>query len=135
MKRSTTVLLTAALLLTAIINTVNAQNSFKTADVKFYNAGNIISGINSDNKGLMRSSVYFAGKYKITEAQDSLIELLKKSDSSDDRHLLLLSLYNIGTEKSMDAIKKQGLSDEAKKLRHISRLMLLNEGNIVLVNK
>ena len=64
MKRKTfiPVVLLAAFMLTAFtyaqdINRTYSENAVNT----------LIKGIKSDNEGLSRSSIYFAGKYKIAE--------------------------------------------------------------------
>lgn len=50
----------------------NLINNFSKNDII-----NISRGINSENEGLRKSSIFFAGKYKISEVTDLLEEELK----------------------------------------------------------
>ena len=43
---------------------------------------NILNGIQSDNYGVKMSCIYFAGKYKIMEVSQDLVEVMKNSDNN-----------------------------------------------------
>ncbi len=62
---------------------------------------NLIAGIKSGNNGLMRSSVYFAGKYKITETTDVLLEVLDTETNPSNIILIALAIYEIGDVEAM----------------------------------
>ena len=64
---------------------------------------NYLKGLNSDNDGLRKSCIYYAGKYKINEAVDLLKEQLSKEEDQETSLLLVMALYQI--------LEKNALSD------------------------
>ena len=62
---------------------------------------NLITGIKAENNGLMRSSVYFAGKYKITQATSVLLEVFEKETEPSNIILIALAIYEIGDRDAM----------------------------------
>jgi HEAT repeat protein len=78
---------------------------------------NLIEGIKSNNTGLMKSSVYFAGKYKIEETVPVLIERLKSKVEPECKILIALSLYQIGNEKGVEAIFKIAKNEKNNRVR------------------
>jgi HEAT repeat protein len=81
---------------------------------------NLITAINSDNEGLRRSAVYFAGKYKVKETVNSLAEILKKEKDPNNRVLIALALFEIGDEEGINAVKKLAENDEDLYVRRMS---------------
>ena len=78
---------------------------------------NLVMAINSDNTGLKRSAVYFAGYYKINEAVDPLINLLNSSSTDISlKTLAAYSLHQIGDEECVDALKELSAYCSDKKL-------------------
>jgi hypothetical protein len=75
------------------------------AEKQSFMINNLNAGIASDNEGLRRNAIYFAGSYRIAELVNSLVNQLDKEPSVRNRKLILLSLYNIGGEKAFNAIK------------------------------
>ena len=78
---------------------------------------NILRGIQSDNYGLKMSSIYLAGKYKITDVSKELVKEMKASDNEEVCQMLVWSLYQIGDEsccKEMKAIIKNHPSEKIK---------------------
>jgi HEAT repeat protein len=65
---------------------------------------NLLEGIQSNNTGLMKSSVYYAGKYKVEETVPMLIKKLRVINDPGCKVLIALSLYQIGSEKGIDAL-------------------------------
>ncbi|MCC6551062.1 MAG: HEAT repeat domain-containing protein [Ignavibacteriaceae bacterium] len=65
---------------------------------------NLITGIQSENTGLRRSAIYLAGKYRLTEVNEALIEAMKTEIDPSTRILIALALYNIGETSGMEAI-------------------------------
>jgi HEAT repeat protein len=109
MKLTTNSLVTKAalvLVLALILTTATAGQVARAQKPIFKpNAiANLIVGINSENDGLRKSAIYFAGKYDIDQAVDPLIEQLKVEKNPSLRLLIALSLYKIGNEKGLDAI-------------------------------
>jgi HEAT repeat protein len=86
-------------------------------------AKNLVIGINSDNEGLSRSSIYYAGKDKVTEAVDALIEKMGKEKDPDTRILIAFSLYQIGDFKGLEAVKEQTVNDSDQRVIKMSALI------------
>lgn len=77
---------------------------------------NLVSGINSENNGLKRSSIYFAGYYKVESVVDELREVMFSDDDPSTQILAALALYEIGDEDVLDdlAVLSQKLDENAK---------------------
>ena len=85
---------------------------------------NLVMAINSDNAGLKRSAVYFAGYYKINEAVDPLINLLNSSSADISlKTLAAYSLHRIGSEECIEALKEAVHHNSNKKLCFKCRLL------------
>ena len=84
---------------------------------------NLIIGINSNNEGLSRSSIYYAGKDKIAEAVDALVEKMWKEKNPNTRILIALSLYQIGDFKGLEAVKEQAVNDRDERVGKMSALI------------
>jgi HEAT repeat protein len=78
------------------------------------------AGIQSDNNGLRRSSIYMAGFYKIDDAVQVLINELQKEKDPSTEVLIALSLYNIGNPEGIEAIKTLSESNGDTKVKRIS---------------
>ena len=102
MKRSTVLLLVVSFITNfAIAQKSNLNVTPSTSAIK-----NLIVALNSDNNGLKRSAVYFAGYNKISETVDQLIDLLHSSnDDLSMKTLAAYALHQIGNEECMDALK------------------------------
>ena len=66
---------------------------------------NILKGIQSDNYGLKMSSIYLAGKYKITDVSKELINEMKVSENEEVCQMLVWSLYQIGDESCCNEMR------------------------------
>ncbi len=88
----------------------------KVTDAR-YALENLLDGIKSTNNGVRRSSIYFAGKYKISETEEILIEQLREETKPDNRILIALVLYNLQSEEGMIAVKKIMATDNNSKVR------------------
>jgi len=96
----TTGLLTAVLLALVLTGSVYAQkNSINDLTSNKYALQNLVAGIQSDNTGVKRSAIYFAGKYRVAEAEDALIAQLKEEEDPSTRILIALVLYEMGSEE------------------------------------
>jgi hypothetical protein len=109
-------LLTVLMLLSASVSLAQNNNPVKVNETSLKN---LITGINSDNHGLKRSCIYLAGKYKLTEILNTLVAKLEKEEDSNTRILIALSLYQIGEEKGLSAVKDAAYNDEDAKVRKI----------------
>ncbi|KUO59629.1 hypothetical protein APF79_05660 [bacterium BRH_c32] len=88
-----------------LVNFTYANTDF-TDGIKKNAIASLVIGIKSDNMGLKRNCIYFAGKYKIAETTDALIAELDKTDNAKLKVLIALSLYMIGEEEGIDAVYK-----------------------------
>ncbi len=68
-----------------------------------YAVKNFINGIRSENEGVKYSSIYLAGKYKVSGTVDALIERLKIDDDLNCRFICAVSLIMIGEERGIKA--------------------------------
>lgn len=98
------VFLTVVLMVLFLLNTVNAQNGSKT--VPGANAvKSLIAGINSENYGLKRNCIYFAGLYRIKEASDALEKVLLDKSVPENQILAALSVYRIDNDEVLARLR------------------------------
>ena len=117
----TTRFLTVVLLAAVLTGSVYTQpNSIKDITVHKYALENLISGIHSENDGVRRNSIYFAGYYKIVEAEDALIAQLKNENDPSTRILIALVLYELGSEEGLLEVKDLSLNDKDAKVRRMA---------------
>ena len=129
----TTRFLTAVLLVAVLTGSGYTQSmSIKDITAHKYALENLIAGIHSENDGVRRNSIYFAGYYKIVEAEDALIEQLKQEKNESTRILIALVLYELGSEKGLLEVKDLSLNDEDVKVRRMATQIyneyLVNDG-------
>lgn len=107
-----------ALLFTTVLN---AQKTITKTELKQKRMiGNLVNGINSDNEGLKRSAIYYAGKYKVDEAVDALVEQLEIETSTENKYLISLSLYLIGDNKGIEAVKRVATFDNDPRAKRLA---------------
>jgi len=105
-------MLTAVLLTILLTSPILSQdNSIKEALDNKYAMKNLVAGIHSENDGVRRSSIYLAGYYRITEAEDALIDQLSDEKNASTRILISLVLYELGSEKGMQEVKNVSVND------------------------
>jgi len=94
---------------------------------------NLITGIQSENDGLKRSSIYFAGKYRIAEVENILINQLQKEDDPSTRILIALVLYEMGSIEGLLVVQRLAQNDDNERVRrmatHIYNEYLINDLN------
>ncbi len=81
---------------------------------------NLIAGIQSENKGVKRSSIYFAGKYQIAEVEDVLIRQLHVEKDASTRILISLVLYEMGSTEGLLAVQQLAQNDDSKRVRSMA---------------
>lgn len=96
-------------------------NSVVTITKNKYALKNLVAGINSENVGVRKSAIYFAGKYRIAEAVDALIDRLNDESEASVRLLIAYTLFEISDEKGLDAIKSLSLNDKNDRVKSISK--------------
>lgn len=129
----TTLFLTVALLSAFLVSSGFAQkNSIKEITDNEYALKNLVAGIQSDNTGVKRSAIYFAGKYRIAEAEETLISQLNKEDDASTRILIALVLFEMGSEDGLREVQDLSLNDEDVKVRRMATQIyneyLVNDG-------
>lgn len=115
------VLSLVALLL--LVNFTYANADF-TGGIKKNAIASLVTGIKSDNMGLKRNCIYFAGKYKVAEAMDALIVELEKTEDTKLKVLISLSLYMIGEEKGIDAVYKLANKDDDNYVKRMAKAIV-----------
>jgi len=114
-------ILTAVLLAVVLTGSIYAQkNSIKDVTPNKYAMQNLVAGIQSDNTGVKRSAIYFAGKYRIAESEEPLITQLKEENDPSTRILIALVLYEMGSEKGLQEVKSLSENDKNAKVRRMT---------------
>jgi len=115
--------LTAAVLLVALLincSLAYAKSSSLDPDLKSKTAlENLKNGIRSDNEGLRKSAIYFAGYYRISETVPVLTEIVKNESKPSTRILIALVLYRIGDEKGINLVKNMAINDHNPDVRRM----------------
>ena len=126
-------LFVVVMLLISVSSLPAQNNSIKDLTLNKYALQNLLAGIKSDNEGVQRSSIYFAGKYRIAESESALIEQLSEEENPSTRILIALVLFEMGSIEGLDAVKKLALNDADAKVRrmstHIYNEHLINDFN------
>ena len=117
----TTRFLTVVLMAAVLTGSGYTQsNSIKDITAHKYALENLITGIHSENDGVRRNSIYFAGYYKIVEAEDALIAQLKMEKDPSTRILIALVLYELGSEEGLLKVKNLSQNDANAKVRRMA---------------
>lgn len=93
---------------------------------------NYLEGVKSDNLGLKISASYYLGERKSSKAVIPLMSILKSDKSPEARVMAALSLFKIGDERGIYAIKQAVKFDDnewVKKMCNIFyQMYLTNKG-------
>ena len=120
-RKQTAIALTLLFLVACISQNLFAQpNSISNVTKNEYALDNLKAGINSENAGVRKSSIYFAGKYRIAEVVNTLAERLEKEEEPSIRLLIAYSLYEIKDADGMNAVKELSLNDKNVKVKRMS---------------
>lgn len=103
-----------------VTNSSAQTNSINEITKNKYALDNLIAGIKSENCGIKRSAIYFAGKYRINEVKDVLLEQLNSENEACIRILIALVLYELGEPKGLLAVKNFIETDEDLKSRRMA---------------
>ncbi len=120
----TGMVLTAAFVLLNTLNVFAINPDNKEKSIKEIALQNLLTGIQAENTGLKKSSIYFSGLYKVEESVDVLINQLDKEEDPAVRILIALALYKIGTEEGIAAIQNLAVNDDNLKVRRMSKAIL-----------
>lgn len=120
-KQTAAALALTLLLVTGInLNLFAQTNSISNVTNNLYALDNLKSGINSENDGVRKSSIYLAGKYRVAEVVTCLVERLGKEDEPSVRLLIAYSLYEIKDSEGMKAVKELSIKDNNIKVNRMS---------------
>lgn len=123
------------IVLMAALSIIFAAVSFAQVKVNIPKGAikNLIAGINSDNYGLRRTSIYFAGEYKVEEAGNALIEAFKKEPFPANKILIAYSLYRIRDQKSFENLSELLKVEKNTKVKTICGAVVeqYNEDNMM----
>jgi HEAT repeat protein len=114
-------LLTLVIALTLNAAVLKAQNNVV---LKKNHIENLNMGIKSDNPGLKKSAIYWAGKYEVKETANTLIRELKKDQDASVKILIALALYRIGTEEGLEAVETLAKKDSDKEVRRMANAIV-----------
>lgn len=116
----TVLVLVVGILLT---NSIFAQNSLAIFTKNKYALDNLVMGIHSENEGVRKSAIYFAGKYKVLESAEVLIEQLKKEEKPAIKVLIALALFEMESKEGLDEIRKLSKNDKDLRVRNMASLI------------
>jgi HEAT repeat protein len=120
-KQTAAALALTLLLVTGInLNLFAQPNPISNVTNNEYALENLKSGINSENSGVRKSSIYLARKYRVAEVVTCLVERLGKEDEPSVRLLIAYSLYEIKDSEGMKAVKELSMNDSDEKVMRIS---------------
>lgn len=106
-----------------------AQSDSKLQNIKPVYIENLAMGIMSENHGLSRSSIYLAGKYKITELVDVLIDRVSEEYDESMRLLIAVTLNEIGSPKGMAVVQKLAKEDSDLRVKKMCALIMNEYAN------
>lgn len=94
---------------------------------------NYLKGVESDNLGLKISSAYYLGERQSSKAVIPLLKVLKQDSSVEARITAALSLFKIGDERGIYAIKRASEFDSNEQVRKMCaifyQMYLSSKGN------
>ena len=82
--------------------------------------GNLKNAIKSENPGLRKSGIYFAGKHSVKEVSETLLDQLNVEKDPSLRVLIIRVLYIIENDKFLDEIYYLALNDENVRVRKMA---------------
>lgn len=119
-KQNAAVISLILLLVTGVnLNLFAQPNPISNVTNNEYALNNLKLGINSDNDGVRKSSIYYAGKYRIAEVVSCLVERLENEEEAFVRLLIAYSLYEIKDVEGMKAVKDLSIDDSDEKVKRI----------------
>jgi hypothetical protein len=126
---NTTKLVSAILLFVLLTNNIFAKplcnlTDKVTARITEKAVRSLAMGIESDNEGVKKCCIYFAGFYEIKDVVWTLVDQLKKEQDPDTRILIALSLYKIGDREGIQEVEKLIKNDPDYRVKKMSTAIL-----------
>jgi hypothetical protein len=107
----------SVLILLIITSTGFSQDFNENEVITQKERANYLAGIESENPGLKSSSIYFAGRYRLNEAGEMLVDELKKCQEEDLSLLIAWSIYKIGEQNCLEELNKIAANQSSKRLK------------------
>ncbi len=109
---------TAVILFSSVLPAQSTAEVRKICSSDFA-VNNLTRGINSDNLGLCKSCIYFAGYYKIQRCVNPLIRVLGNTSADTNvRKLAAVCLFRINNRKGINAIRDAALFEKDARLKN-----------------
>jgi HEAT repeat protein len=120
------------MIILAIIFFASSQNFGQTEkrELTKTDVSNLIICMKSDNEGIRRCGVYFAGYYKVKETVIPLMTILYKDDCEEIRMLAARSLCEIGDARGLFAVKRAVKFNDSDKVKQLCFFLSNYENNI-----
>ena len=120
MKRSNLVIsIIVLILLSAFVtysqDTIEVVNRITDADID----QNLIIGVKTENLGLKVSASYYLGERKSSSGVIPLMHVLRNDESPEARIMAALSLFKIGDERGIFAVKRAIEFDKNEQVRNM----------------
>lgn len=84
---------------------------------------NLVMGIQSLNKGVRESAIYFAGQYRFIETEAALINQLKVEKESNIKLLISLALFRMESKTGMNELRELALVERNPRVRRLTAAM------------
>lgn len=102
-------------------NSIIAQKSKDViVSINENSIGNLKNAIKSENPGLRKSGIYFAGKHSVKEVSETLLDQLNVEKDPSLRVLIIRVLYIIENDKFLDEIYYLAMNDENVRVRKMA---------------
>lgn len=127
----------ALVVIMLLVNVISAQEKpYQKFEINKRAIQDLAIGINSDNQGLQRSSIYLAGKYEITELVPELIKQFKENEDYEVRYLVAIVLYKISDPEGLSLLKDCAIYETNSKVKDLCyAIMEVQEYDAMLANR
>ncbi len=115
--------LVMVMVIAGILMTVSAQQEGREKQINMNHIESLRQALQSDNDGLRKSAVYFAGLYKIEDLTFELQKILNNDECEQIRLLAAYSLYHLDNKVSLNGILYASKENSNLKLRRICRAL------------
>ena len=100
-------------------DSINVVSKITEEDIEI----NYLVGVNTENLGLKVSAAYYLGERKSQKAVIPLMDMLRSESSPEARIMAALSLYKIGDERGIFAIKRAIEYDENEQVKKMCGIL------------
>jgi len=100
-------------------DSINVVSNITEEDIEI----NYLVGVNTENLGLKVSAAYYLGERKSQKAVIPLMDMLHSESAPEARIMAALSLYKIGDERGIFAIKRAIEYDENEQVKKMCGIL------------